>query len=960
MRTNKLAHRTRASALQTLLYAALLALSPGGSWAAASTSEPADGLVFETKHLKYVIGKDGSNRNYIDKKNCADHCVSVPVSYLATINKHGTQYPGAITAYDKNRIQLKFGASGVTAVIGVGNRKEYLTFEVLELSNDAGIMDLLLLNLKLDIKGEPGEVFAACAVDLNIHTFNSNVPGFNRNLHVYCNPKDGFVGAKVAVVGCPGGRLQDILKQVIREHKNLPQTDMGGPWAIDAPITRGSYLIEMGHMTETNVDEWIEVARNIGARQIDVHCGKTLRFGDLEPDPKVYPNGLRGVKAVVNKLHQAGLVVGLHTYAFYFAKESKWVSPIPDPRLGKHKVFTLSRDLNPEDTAVFVDEPTGGMSTVTGFLIPNSVTLQIDNELLLFSEINTNAPYSFTKCSRGAWGTKAAGHAKHARVSQLRELFGLFNPDGDSTLFDEVARRTAEVYNDCGFDMIYLDAIDGAGALAGKHTPNFYQAKFIFELCRHLKKPALMEMSAFDSHFWFARSRMGAWDVPSKSYKMFINNHYLDNLTYAKAFLPRNIGWWAIWDWTPKDRIRMFPDDIEYLLCKSLASGDSLSWIECFTPESYAQSASQRRFAALIKQYEDLRLSDYFPASTRKRLGELNQDFILEPAGNGQWQFRPVAYDKHTVTGIDGRSNIWKTRNRYPEQPVQLRIEANLSLARYDDPKSEVVEDFKNPGAFSDKQSSSGVSFSLEPVSSPTKADGVSGACRATSTREDRNSAWCMTTRQFNSALDFSKRGFGVWIHGDGNGQVLNFMWKAPANVCMGMDEHYVVVDFEGWKYFEFIEPESDRVGSYNWPYRRATGAPYVETAWIAYDKINSLTVGCIEIPRGREVKCYLSPIKALPHVTTKLTKPSITIGGKTIVFPIELESGCYIDFRSMMDCRAYGPKGELVGEIKPQGEVPVLRAGENQVEFDCGIDSPVSARANVTVISRDDKALGR
>jgi len=105
-------------------------------------------------------------------------------------------------------------------------------------------------------------------------------------------------------------------------------------------------------------------------------------------------------------------------------------------------------------------------------------------------------------------------------------------------------------------------------------------------------------------------------------------------------------------------------------------------------------------------------------------------------------------------------------------------------LARYDDPKSEVVEDFKTTGSFSDKQSSSGVSFSLEPVSSPTKAGGFSGAYLAKSTQEDRKSAWCMTTRQFNSAVDFSKRGFGIWIHGDGNGEVLNFMWKAPANIC--------------------------------------------------------------------------------------------------------------------------------------------------------------------------------
>lgn len=941
-----------------ILAAAGTTFLAGILYAASSWQDSRDLIAFETSSFTYVIGKDGSNHSYIDKKTGANHHKTTPASFFAILNKQGKQYRGAVTAYEGGRMRLQFGGSGSSAIIEV-TQKDYLTFEVVDLSNESGVTGLSLLNLTLDLEGKPGDPFAACAVDLNLHTFNASIPGFNKSLQVFCNPQDGFKGAKVAVVSCPGSELQEVLKRVIRDNKNLPQTDIGGPWAIDARIARGSYLIATTEVSEQNADEWIEVARSIGARQIDIHCGKSLRFGDLEPDRKIYPNGFESVKNVIKKLHAASLEVGLHTYAFYFAKESKWVSPVPDRRLGKHRIFTLSKDLDEVETNVFVEESTKGMSTVTGFLIANSVTLQIDDELITFSAIDTNAPYAFAGCTRGAWGTKPARHSAKARVSQLREIFGLFNPQGDSTLFDEVAQGTADVYNDCGFDMIYLDAIDGAGALEGKHTPPYYQGKFIFELCKHLKKPALMEMSAFDSHFWFARSRMGAWDVPSKAYKRFINQHYVDNLTYAKSFLPRNIGWWAIWDWTPKDRIRMFQEDLEYLLCKSLASGDSLSWIECFTPESFASSASQKRFAPLIRQYEELRLSNHFPEPTRRKLGELNQDFTLEPTKDGQWQFRPVAYDKHRVTGMEDGSNRWKARNHFGAQPVKLRIEAGLSLAGYDDARAELVEGFKNPADFGDRQSSDGVVFSLATTSTPSRTGADSGVFQATNTQSAASSAWSMMTKPFAKAVDFSTRGFGVWVHGDGNGEVLNFMWKAPANVCMGMDEHYVLVDFKGWKYFEFIEPESDHVGAYNWPYRRLTGAPYVETAWVAYDKIDSLTLGCIEIPLGKPVTCYISPIKALPHVTTRLSNPAVKIGGTQIVFPVDLESGQYIDFRSMGDCKVYGPKGDLVCEIRPKGEIPVLQAGENQVEFTSGIDKPVNPRAVVTVISHDTETFG-
>jgi len=942
-----------------LAAAILLALGCRGFGQSQANGAGAE-IVFATDHLRYLLGSDGANLGYVDTATGSNHIASGSRSYFATLNKRGSQFPGSITSCTENDLVLKFGDSGTTARVRVEKKPDYLTFEVRELSDPAGITELSLLNLQLDINGESTDAFAACAVDLNLQTFNANIPGYSRTLHVYCQSKDGFIGAKVAVIGCPGAALQNTLKQVIRDHRELPQTNLGGPWAAEAPVTRGSYLIEMGRLNETNVDEWIAVAKSIGARQIDLHCGKTLRFGDLEPNRQAYPSGFDGVRKVVGQLHAAGLQAGLHTYAFYLAKDSKWVSPVPDPRLGKDKTFTLAKAVDDRETTLLVEEPTHGMSTITGFQIPNSVTLQIDDELMVFSEIATNLPYGFTKCQRGACGTRPATHSRHARVSQLKELFGLFSPDGDSTLFDELARRTAQVYNDGGFDMIYLDAIDGAGALAGKHSPAYYQGKFIFELNKHLKRPALMEMSAFDSHFWFARSRAGAWDVPSKSYKRFINHHYTDNQLYAKSFLPGNIGWWAIWDWTPKERIRMFPEDVEYILCKSLASGDSLSWIECFTPESFAKSPSQKRFAALIKQYEELRLAGYFPESTRRKLGRLDQDFRLEQSEAGQWQFRPIVCDKHSVSGMDRQSYAWTSQNPYRDQPMELRIEAGLSLASFDDAKGETVEDFQNLRDYQDKRSSPGVSFALETVTAPATNSPVSARLKATSTQADRLGAWSMTTRQFASTLDFSQRGFGVWVHGDGQGEVLNFMWKAPNNLCMGLDEHYVVVDFRGWKYFEFIEPESDRVGTYHWPYHCFSGAPYVETAWVAYDKINSLTLGCINLPIGKEVECFVGPVKALPHVTARLINPSITLGGKRVVFPIELESGYYIDFRSMNDCKVYAPDGKVAWTIKPQGDVPMLKAGENRLEFDCRISPAVNTRANITVISHDEQTIGK
>ena len=77
-------------------------------------------------------------------------------------------------------------------------------------------------------------------------------------------------------------------------------------------------------------------------------------------------------------------------------------------------------------------------------------------------------------------------------------------------------------------------------------------------------------------------------------------------------------------------------------------------------------------------------------------------------------------------------------------------------------------------------------------------------------------------------------------------------------------------------------------------------------------------------------------------------------------VFPVDLESECFLEFNSMADCKVYDLDGKLLQEVKPQGDVPLLDAGENQVKFNCGIEPELRARAKVTVISTGEVLSGK
>jgi hypothetical protein len=575
--------------------------------------------------------------------------------------------------------------------------------------------------------------------------------------------------------------------------------------------------------------------------------------------------------------------------------------------------------------------------------------------------------------------------------------------------------------------MIYLDALDGADVLGRwQNGWKYYAARFVYSLCHSLKRPAIMEMSTFDHHLWFARSRVGAWDAPSKGYKRYIDQHFLENKSCRQTFLPANLGWWCVFDWAPKDRMRTFPDDLEYLLCKAIAGDHSLSWLMGFDPETFGKSSNARRLGALVRQYEDLRLANYFPPSVREKLGAPDSDFTLEKTAEGRWQFRPVRYDVHKVLGLDGTGKRWKVENKFRKQPLKVRIEALLSLSPYEG-SGEVLAAFDSPNEFGPAQASQGVAASLLTVSTPVgsrqeikvarcrrdfvgqrgaseahirgyvtseqrswtakdqgslppsfldgslKAGPRSGCFSAKSDKTNTFCAWAMAAKTFSKPVNLLEKGFGVWIYGDGKGEVLNFQWRAPEHISSGLSEHYALIDFTGWRYFEFVEPESDRLMDYGWPYFYANpdqefgGAErlrhfnrFTGTFWVDYANLDSLKLWYNHLPQGEEVKCYLGPVKALPHVKAKLVNPSIKIGGDAITFPTTLESGTYLEFRSRNDCKVYDAKGALVSEIIPQGNIPQLEAGNDVVQFTCNVPQEGSARANVTIISQDDKFVGQ
>jgi hypothetical protein len=302
-------------------------------------------------------------------------------------------------------------------------------------------------------------------------------------------------------------------------------------------------------------------------------------------------------------------------------------------------------------------------------------------------------------------------------------------------------------------------------------------------------------------------------------------------------------------------------------------------------------------------------------------------------------------------------SNVWTITNKFSRQPLQLRIEALMSAGNYDAPTNPTLADFQRPADFPEHNAAPGIRVKLESSSEQVKVGSMSGLYTASNDTAGRTGTWTKMTKVFSPPLDLRQhQGLGAWIYGDAQDEVLNFQLKSPELRVTGIGEHYVKVDFQGWRYIELIEMEGERCAEYTWPYSADMYGLYREPVF--YDQIESLSLWYNNLPPGKTVTCYLSPIKAIPLTETKTINPAVTIAGKTIVFPVSIDTGCYLEFRSLLDCKLYGRKGELIRTVEPQGQPSILESGNNQIEFHCESSSEGNARANVTVITQGDQLL--
>jgi hypothetical protein len=934
-------------------------------------------VFLENNFFRYEISSDGRNMHFIDKTGNRDYLSADSISYCAYVVKEGKIHYVTSVELKARVLIYNFNSAGVKAVIRIKHRKDQIGMRVEKIT---GVIEsMTFINVPLNLEGMPYEPFAACVLSMNLFTNVRQLPALQTELWASCFQRFGLENAEITLIGVPQKNILPVIREVMKHAENVPFSDKGGAWAQQGKEGYGSYLMDFGSLTEETVEETIERCRNLGFNQVTIHGGGFFKHGEFELDPSKWPEGWENFKRINKRLHEAGISSILLTYTFFMDKRSKYVTPVASEDLGYFNSFTLSDSLGTDENEIVVNESTEGISLITGYFVRNSSTLRIGGELIEFKGVSTSPPFKFTGCKRGVNGTKVTTHPAGEKAFHLREMFGLLVPGPETELFSNIAKRTAQIVDECDFDGIYFDAIDGNDLLGGKENAWYYGTKFVFEVARNLKKPVGMEMCDMPHHYWHYSSRWQAWDRPVRGYKRFIDVHLaasksedhrhgewmghtpvIDKLAAAengRLLLPLHLGWWSNYTWNPPQIEPTFTDDVEYLCCKMIGNNAGLSMLGGVDKKTLDEKPAFKKLIDMIRQYEELRHKNYFNDSIKTLLRQPGKEFTLFRKEDGSWTFKPVTWVRHKVAGTDHPSSTWTITNNYDKQPVKLRIEPLLSVKPFNNSDNILLADFSSSGEFSVQGKAIGMDGGISVSQEKDPGQKSTGSFTAISSGlSPREGSWIKMEKRFDPWLNLEKnQALGVWIKGDGNGEILNLRIESPSHLSLGArGDHFIKIDFTGWNYFELVEIESSEFSNYIWPdeYFNVYNS-YFYT--VKFNTVDKLQLWYNNIPKDREVNCIIGQIKALPLVPVNISNPSVTIGGNKIIFPVNMESGMYLEMLSETNCKLYGSRGEFIMDVTPRGSVPVLDPGTNKISFSCGELNKYSSRVQVTILAEGD-----
>ncbi len=640
-------------------------------------------VVFENARLRAVLGPDAAWRSVVDRAAGKDHCAAGARVRFASVRVAGKWHEANSAHLDGERLTVGFAGIDTRLVYTVKTEPDWIALH-LEKVEGARPTHLVLVRLGVTLTEHVGprlncgwdDASAVCLMAANLQT-QGKARRRNGYAELACSTQDTpgprLEGASAALIAAPTKHLSRILQRLAAAY-DLPRNEGGGVPSKDLRPARGSYwFLRFG---EADVPKVIDLCRRTGFKQVMMLSHSWCRtVGHYTFNKAAYPDGIESLRRTVQQLHDAGILVGMHCYASKISKTDAYVTPVPDRRFWVDRTAALAGDIGPKDTTIrtstdlreWPGSPVAKQKIWESGITKHQETI-IDDEIIRYARIGPDGKWnSFLGCERGAWGTRAAAHKAGAACRHCG-VDGCINGyiiDQETTLLDEATGRLAHIFNTCGFDMVYFDGGEDVDRRRFTHYVSKFQAA---AMSKFTKRPLIHMGTIMTHNLWHSFTRRGTVDTYSNTIRgrliaggtwdrlPTVKEHVDRSVSYMlrcrEDMMPGELGWFGIWP-RSKDFDGLQLDEIEYLMCKSLAYDAPISLQTSFA--SMDRHPLTPGILEIVRAYETLRGEGNADAATRKRLAQEGVDIALLRREPGA---RPEFVEVARVENVGGEGDL--------------------------------------------------------------------------------------------------------------------------------------------------------------------------------------------------------------------------------------------------------------------------------------------------------------
>ena len=923
---------------------------------------------FENQFVRWQIGDDAKVSTMVEKSTGRE-LVGEKTAFVAIVGDDGVLREATSCTGDAKKLSFAF-ADGSAMSLKVSTFPGGWTFETADcrLKDAASVWFVRLRPACAEYFGR----FANAISDDKSAVF---VRGYEAKTEMYCadatagagnenhkftgTPNGGnilcagamakfdFDGHRAGLAAAPRGKILGVMKQMTKA-SGAPWSVAGGAWAQGSEACRGSYLFTTS-MDYPSVDDWIALAERGGFDLVHFHVWWKL-YGSYEIDTDCFPGGIEDIKAAAKKVRDAGFRVGTHTLSACIEWGSKCLTPVCDTNLISTYTYTLAKPFAPGDTEMVVNEPfwdkqavvfSGRMGAVKG----NGNTFRIGRELVQYWGADKDAR-KFTgikrgvfECQRGKYPVKVGGtYPAGTKVHYLRNCYSAFYPEPDSPLMDETIARIDDVFNACDMEEIYFDGSEGMGE---RYAVDRMRER-IFRSLKPAKDGIINEASCKNPYHWWFRSRLWPWDHNWYGPKALQDLHVRTTMRQVvkEDFLSANTGWWAPLTAAETQRGH-FLDEMEYFMCKNAAHDVSMAIQGTYVTDGPLSFNMQRQMT-LLGWWERMRMARAFRSGLQEEMKPEGREFRLRQSDRGDWKVTPVKCSVHRSASEHERE--WAV-SADATCRAELRVEALYGVGQETKGAEPVL-------AAKDKlevKSAAGVKAEVREGSDA--AHGKTVVLSAANSGKEARGAWALAAAQhpYPNLLKTSGA-FGCWVKGDGSGATLAFRLVLHRYNWGGICEHYLKLDFKGWRYVTFLlrERDAEAFSKMKWDISddwRASRCVYNGPWWSTDPSVEWVKVGLNDVPAGGSATVEIGEVRQFDVVKRPLSGAEVVVNGQALKLPFDMAAG---DYAELAD-GAWTLFDEL-GNPKRRakcGEIVSLEKGENKVSFRA---SDASARAEVTV----------